>query len=709
MVLATVLVTSPIFAVPGLINYQGKLTDSGGSALNGTFSMTFHLYGASSGGGSLWNETQSVQVTDGIYSVQLGAANPLDESYFSNDSIYLEVVVEGETLSPRQRLTSTAFAMKAALADSVLDGAVTTVMIADNAVDTQKVADSAITSGKVANNAITSDKIVDGAVTAADIFDGPDSGLDADRLDGQDASAFAGASHGHSFAGITGAATDAQIPNNITIDYAATAGSADYATTASDADTVDGQNANEFAASTHSHDHGSLSGLSDDDHTQYFNLSQNETVSGRPAFNGGTFGSSPFTVDSSYLVASLNADMVDGQHASAFASLSHSHDSIYYTESESDSRFVNTAGDTMSASSSGAVLTVANSGYGHAIYVSDAGQDGLYISGPAATGVYVSNAGWDGLIISNPSDDGVDVLNAGGDGVSVSDAGNNGVYVSSAGNNGVSVSSATWDGVYVWSAGEDGVDVASATYDGIHIDNAGDDGIQIVNAAWGLYAPGMTNYGVYVSGGSAGGYFEDTDSNYYAYIAYGSYGIYTNGDIYASGTKSFVQEHPTRSDQVIVYAALEGGEAGTYYRGTAQLTEGAATIELPEHFALITEEEGLTVQVTPRADCNGIYVADVSTTGVVVRELQGGTSNARFDFFVNGIRSGYADYEVINSKSQLGLDEMEEARQQKEQQEAKRQAERERERKTEQEKRQKEKQKREREREKRSREEKRAG
>lgn len=69
-------------------------------------------------------------------------------------------------------------------------------------------------------------------------------------------------------------------------------------------------------------DHGTLSGLSDDDHPQYFNLSQNETVSGIPAFNGGTTGSSaPFSIDSTYVVASLNADLLDGLHEASFFNL----------------------------------------------------------------------------------------------------------------------------------------------------------------------------------------------------------------------------------------------------------------------------------------------------------------------------------------------------------------------------------------------------
>ena len=40
-------------------------------------------------------------------------------------------------------------------------------------------------------------------------------------------------------------------------------------------------------------------------------------------------------------------------------------------------------------------------------------------------------------------------------------------------------------------------------------------------------------------------------------------------------------------------------------------------------------------------------IAEVTTRTIVVRELMGGTSDARFDFLINGVRAGYADYEVI--------------------------------------------------------------
>jgi len=118
-------------------------------------------------------------------------------------------------------------------------------------------------------------------------------------------------------------------------------------------------------------------------------------------------------------------------------------------------------------------------------------------------------------------------------------------------------------------------------------------------------------------------------------------------DLNVKGRKFFVQEHPTDPTKEIAYAALEGPEAGTYVRGTAHLTEGEAVIELPESFALVTADEGLTVQVTLLDPCNGLYVVEKTTERIVVRELMDGTSDAQFDYLVQGIRAGYEDYDAI--------------------------------------------------------------
>jgi len=103
-------------AVPQIINYQGSLSDSGGNPVNATLNMTFSLYDVPSGAGTtLWQETQSVDVNNGVFNVQLGTdtvGNPLSPSIFNNP-IYLGVQVDSDSeMTPRQRVTSAAFAIR---------------------------------------------------------------------------------------------------------------------------------------------------------------------------------------------------------------------------------------------------------------------------------------------------------------------------------------------------------------------------------------------------------------------------------------------------------------------------------------------------------------------------------------------------------------------------------------------------------------------
>ncbi|MEX0987370.1 MAG: hypothetical protein WD052_07835 [Bacteroidales bacterium] len=126
--------------------------------------------------------------------------------------------------------------------------------------------------------------------------------------------------------------------------------------------------------------------------------------------------------------------------------------------------------------------------------------------------------------------------------------------------------------------------------------------------------------------------------------------FYARGDILCAGTKHFVQNHPTELSKKIYYSSLEGGEASTYIRGSGALRNGMATISIPEHYSLVTSAKGLTAQITPRGECNGIYVVSISTSELVVKELMNGLSNVQFDYFIQGIRAGYEEYQVIREK-----------------------------------------------------------
>ncbi|MCK5232828.1 MAG: hypothetical protein KAR13_21320, partial [Desulfobulbaceae bacterium] len=106
--------------VPQSINYQGYLTDSGGNAVaDGDYLMGFSIYNVFTGGTSLWSEAQTVAVTNGIYDVILGQpGNLLDPDDFDGE-LYLGITVgTDDEMTPRQKLTSTPFAMKAAKADN---------------------------------------------------------------------------------------------------------------------------------------------------------------------------------------------------------------------------------------------------------------------------------------------------------------------------------------------------------------------------------------------------------------------------------------------------------------------------------------------------------------------------------------------------------------------------------------------------------------
>ena len=103
---------SAFAAVPHLINYQGKLTDTGGVPLEGSYGLTFRIYDAETGGNLLWEETQNgVVVQKGVFSVLLGSVTNLGLSF--DKAYFLEIKVGSEVMSPRQRITSAGYAIRA--------------------------------------------------------------------------------------------------------------------------------------------------------------------------------------------------------------------------------------------------------------------------------------------------------------------------------------------------------------------------------------------------------------------------------------------------------------------------------------------------------------------------------------------------------------------------------------------------------------------
>lgn len=81
------------------------------------------------------------------------------------------------------------------------------------------------------------------------------------------------------------------------------------------------------------------------------------------------------------------------------------------------------------------------------------------------------------------------------------------------------------------------------------------------------------------------------------------------------------------------------------------MENGSAEIDLPEHFSLVTSDEGLTAQITPRGPVQSmLYVEIVTPEKLIVKASNPNDDNVAFDYMINGVRLGFENHEVIRDK-----------------------------------------------------------
>jgi hypothetical protein len=555
---------------PALVNYQGVLRNAQDQPQNGTFDMTFRFFDAQSAGNEILIDAHTtgggnpVTVSNGLFAVQLGGGTVSDgagagtytslaQVFRDFSAVWLETRVGSETLSPRTRVVSSAYALNA---DS-LGG-----QPAGNYVDTS-----------------SSSQTKAGALTC-------NNGVEGDS------------NFGFGVFGNGGAAGGV---------FQATTGTA-YAY-------LGFHNPEQYGIKAAGSDAGGF-------------------------FRGGGSGTAYVAQGDVGIVASGNTGggNFSSTGASGQAYVAWGDVGLY--------GYGNAAGGSFHNAATGSNANIASGNYG-------LDADGTYCAPYCGAGGHFTNFPYSGAMFAALGDTGIyatggyqggEFLCDGKAGHAQLALGNFGVVGYGAdpgglaGGGGYFTDVTSGSKAYV-AANTQGV-YANGSDVGGHFENSR--GQSSVDLATG-------NIAVYAVGSGMGGYFEHSLSFAWADVATGSGGSYYT--ILGNGAKSFVQNDPFDKDKVVVFAALEGDEAGTYTRGTARLSHGSARVGLSPSFALVTNPDiGLTAHVTPRGAAVPLSVSSVSTGELLV----GGPSDqdVTFDYVVFGLRLGFEEHPPIQPRRQ---------------------------------------------------------
>jgi len=114
--------TAPtMYSIPGLISYQGRLTDTNGKPITLQVDVTFTFWDAEAGGNQLGSFSDTDTITpsaEGLFTTMIGddPGNLIPETIFSSSNVWLDINVGGVHLTPRTRILSVGYAVKSSKA-----------------------------------------------------------------------------------------------------------------------------------------------------------------------------------------------------------------------------------------------------------------------------------------------------------------------------------------------------------------------------------------------------------------------------------------------------------------------------------------------------------------------------------------------------------------------------------------------------------------
>lgn len=179
---------SAMAQVPGIMNYQGRLTVAGTNhtgpvrfkfaLVDGVNGTSYWSNNGSSVNGSEPSAHTGVDVQDGQFQVLLGDVSlpnmqAIPSPAFDHSDVRLRIWMNVSDptftqLAPDQRVVAAGYAFRAA---GLPDGTVTGPMLAPNAVGTEELANGSVGTAEIADNAVTASKLAANAVGSAQLSD----------------------------------------------------------------------------------------------------------------------------------------------------------------------------------------------------------------------------------------------------------------------------------------------------------------------------------------------------------------------------------------------------------------------------------------------------------------------------------------------------------------------------------------------------------
>ncbi|HHE37011.1 MAG TPA: hypothetical protein ENL20_00350 [Candidatus Cloacimonetes bacterium] len=478
-------ICSLVADVPATINFQGALKDENGEPVNDTKIIQFIIYDDEFTGSIVWSEYQnSVEIVDGIFSVELGSDTAFPEGLFDASELWITFQLGGDEMSPRQQILSVPYSLiseESIYSDSSLCSYYSVSAI---------VADSA-------NYAYSLEGAHLGDLVQQDEFGNVN--ITGDLT----ATAFYG--DGSNLTGITGIYDET---------YVHKAGPDTMYANSTDG-TFHIINANNYGAGIDIHQAGIGINIQNTEHRGVIIDS-----TGNDGFYVESVGS-PSTTQSNLLSNGFEVAGAEGN-------------GVFVGQADVDGLHIyNTTNDGIHIENAGDYGMYIDSTSDDGIYIESTGSYGMKINNASDHGYVLYNAGGHGLWISNAGSQGVRINNAGQDGVRVGQAGNPSTSTESSDDNGFEVAGAEGNGLYVGQADINGILIESAEEDGFHVNLANGNGLDIDSAgSYGIVIGSCSNSGMFISSTGAQGIYISSVGYNGLYVNSANYdGIDVNGDV----------------------------------------------------------------------------------------------------------------------------------------------------------------------------------